>query len=195
MNDQFTNSRLILAVGGLMLAVPPHNVRSCARVEVSAVDPGHPRVNQGESPRRKSAAASGVQSGKLTSNERRTSKRRGTSIRNREQRAMAKDNRHLKSNREVLTASRTVSARALPWTRVSNFGEYEKGKKRDRRMPVAAFLAGAEEEGPPGSRPSGFEGSADNRSMAASRECTLRDRGSDLWKVCRQNAASCSCLC
>ncbi|MFZ3262447.1 MAG: hypothetical protein WA172_00465 [Terriglobales bacterium] len=97
MNNNFTNSLLVLAVGGLMLAGSASAQTSTSGAGPGVVDPGHPRVNQvnGREERQQQRIANGVQSGKLNSRQTANLEKRETSVQNREQRDMAKNNGHL----------------------------------------------------------------------------------------------------
>ncbi len=97
MNNTFTNSLLVLAVGGLMLAGSASAQTSTSGAGPSVADPGHPRVNQvnGREDRQQQRIANGVQSGKLNSRQTANLEKRETSVQNREQRDMAKNNGHL----------------------------------------------------------------------------------------------------
>ncbi len=97
MNNHFTNSLLILAVGGLLLAGSASAQTSTSGAGPGVVDPGHPRVNQvnGREERQQQRIANGVQSGKLSANQTANLEKREASVQNREQKDMAKNNGHL----------------------------------------------------------------------------------------------------
>jgi hypothetical protein len=99
MNNKFTNSLLILAVGGLMLAgsASAQTATTTSGAGPGVVDPGHPRVNQvnGREENQQQRIANGVQSGKLNSRQTANLEKRETSVQNREQKDMAKNNGHL----------------------------------------------------------------------------------------------------
>ncbi len=97
MNNNFTTSLLVLAVGGLMLAGSASAQTTTSGAGPGVVDPGHPRVNQvnGREERQQQRIANGVQSGKLNSRQTAHLEKRETSVQNREQRDMAKNNGHL----------------------------------------------------------------------------------------------------
>jgi hypothetical protein len=98
MNNKFTNSLLILAVGGLMLAGSASaQTSTTSGAGPGVVDPGHPRVNevnQREANQQK-RIGNGAASGKLTSQQTTNLEKRETSVQNREQKDMAKNNGHL----------------------------------------------------------------------------------------------------
>ena len=99
MNNKFSNSLLILAVGGLMVAgsaaAQTANVTSGAGPGV--VDPGHPRVNQvnRRKARQQKRIAKGVKNGSLSPKETAHLEKREASVQRQEQRDMAKHNGHL----------------------------------------------------------------------------------------------------
>jgi hypothetical protein len=99
MNNKITNSLLILAVGGLMLAgsASAQTATTTSGAGPGVVDPGHPRVNQvnGREENQQQRIANGVQSGKLNSQQTANLEKRETSVQNREQKDMAKNNGHL----------------------------------------------------------------------------------------------------
>jgi hypothetical protein len=99
MNNKFTNSLLILAVGGLMLtgSASAQTATTTSGAGPGVVDPGHPRVNQvnGREENQQQRIANGVQSGKLNSQQTANLEKRETSVQNREQKDMAKNNGHL----------------------------------------------------------------------------------------------------
>jgi hypothetical protein len=98
MNNTFTKSLLVLAVGGLMItgsASAQTSTTSCAGPGV--VDPGHPRVNQvnGREENQQQRIGNGVKNGTLTSKQTANLENRETSVQNREKADMAKNNGHL----------------------------------------------------------------------------------------------------
>ena len=99
MNNKFSNSLLILAVGGLMVAgsaaAQTANVTSGAGPGV--VDPGHPRVNQvnHREQKQQQRIGKGIKSGKLNSKQAAHLEKREVSVQKREQKDMAKHNGHL----------------------------------------------------------------------------------------------------
>jgi len=98
MNNTFTKSLLILAVGGLMLAGSASaQTSTTSGAGPGVVDPGHPRVNQvnGREENQQQRIGNGVKSGKLSSQQTANLEKRETSVQNREQKDMAKNNGHL----------------------------------------------------------------------------------------------------
>jgi uncharacterized lipoprotein YajG len=97
MNNTFTKSLLLLAVGGLMLTGSASAQTSTSGAGPGVVDPGHPRVNQvnGREENQQQRIANGVKSGKLNSQQTANLERRETSVQNREKRDMAKNGGHL----------------------------------------------------------------------------------------------------
>src|ERR1700690_1220250 len=98
MNNKFTNSLLILAVGGLMLAGSASaQTSTTSGAGPGVVDPGHPRVNevnQREANQQK-RIGNGLENGKLSPNQTANLEKREASVQNREQKDMAKNNGHL----------------------------------------------------------------------------------------------------
>jgi hypothetical protein len=98
MNNKFTNSLLILAVGGLMLAGSASAQTSTSSgAGPGVVDPGHPRVNQvnRRETNQQQRIGNGVANGKLTSQQATNLEKRETSVQNREKKDMAAHNGHL----------------------------------------------------------------------------------------------------
>jgi hypothetical protein len=98
MNNTFTKSLLVLAVGGLMLAGSASaQTTTTSGAGPGVVDPGHPRVNEvnQREENQQQRIANGVSSGKLTSQQTANLENRETSVQTREQRDMAKNNGHL----------------------------------------------------------------------------------------------------
>jgi len=99
MNNKFSNSLLILAVGGLMVAgsaaAQTANVTSDAGPSV--VDPSHPRGNQvnHREQKQQQRIGNGIKSGKLNSQQAAHLEKREASVQNRKQKDMAKHNGHL----------------------------------------------------------------------------------------------------
>ncbi len=99
MNNTFTKSLLVLAVGGLMVAgsAAAQTATPASGAGPGVVDPGHPRVNQvnRRQARQQDRIANGVSSGQLNPREASRLEKREASVQNREQRDMAKHNGHL----------------------------------------------------------------------------------------------------
>lgn len=98
MKNTFTNSLLVLAVGGLLLAGSASAQNSTTSgAGPGVVDPGHPRVNEvnGREGLQQQRIANGVSSGKLSAQQTSNLEKREASVQNREQRDMAKNNGHL----------------------------------------------------------------------------------------------------
>jgi hypothetical protein len=100
MNNKITNSLIVLAVGGLLLAgsaaAQTANSNSSG-AGPGVVDPGHPRVNQvnGREANQQRRIGNGVANGTLTSKQATHLEKRETAVQNREQADMAKHNGHL----------------------------------------------------------------------------------------------------
>src|SRR5664279_5230678 len=99
MNNTFTKSLLILAVGGLMVAgsASAQTSTSTSGAGPGVVDPGHPRVNEvnKREENQQQRIGNGVSSGKLTSQQTTNLEKRETNVQNREKKDMAKNNGHL----------------------------------------------------------------------------------------------------
>src|ERR1035441_2196288 len=98
MNNKFTNSLLILAVGGLMLAGSASAQTSTpSGAGPGVVDPGHPRVNEvnQREENQQQRIGNGVKSGKLNSQQAANLEKRETSVQNREKKDMAEHNGRL----------------------------------------------------------------------------------------------------
>ncbi len=99
MNNIFTKSLLVLAVGGLMLAgsASAQTSTTTSGAGPGVVDPGHPRVNQvnGREENQQQRIGNGVKNGTLNSRQTANLEKRETSVQNREQKDMAKNNGHL----------------------------------------------------------------------------------------------------
>jgi uncharacterized lipoprotein YajG len=97
--NKLTNSLLVLAVGGLMLAgsASAQNSTTTSGAGPGVVDPGHPRVNQvnGREENQQQRIANGVSSGKLSAQQTSNLEKREASVQNREQKDMAAHNGHL----------------------------------------------------------------------------------------------------
>ena len=95
--NKITNSLLILAVGGLMLAGSAAAQTDDSKAGPGAVDPGHPRVNQvnRRETRQQKRIAQGVKNGKLTPKQTANLEKREGSVQRQEKRDMAKHNGHL----------------------------------------------------------------------------------------------------
>jgi hypothetical protein len=100
MNNKFSNSLLVLAVGGLMLAgsaFAQTSTTTTSGAGPGVVDPGHPRVNEvnQREANQQQRIGNGVANGKLTSQQATNLEKRETSVQNREQKDMAAHNGHL----------------------------------------------------------------------------------------------------
>jgi len=98
MNNTFTKSLLVLAVGGLMIAGSASaQTSTTSGAGPGVVDPGHPRVNQvnRREENQQQRIGNGVKNGTLTSKQTANLENRETSVQNREKADMAKNNGHL----------------------------------------------------------------------------------------------------
>jgi hypothetical protein len=116
MKNTFSNSLLVLAVGGIMVAGSA-SAQTSSGAGPGVVDPGHPRVNQvnRREANQQKRIGNGVANGKLTSKQATHLEKRETAVQNREQRDMAKNNGHLTKaeqrgiNRQQNRISRTIA--------------------------------------------------------------------------------------
>src|SRR5271157_3891798 len=99
MNNKFTNSLLVLAVGGLLIAgsAAAQTSTNTSGAGPGVVDPGHPRVNQvnGREQNQQNRIGNGIKSGKLNSQQASNLEKRETSVQNREKKDMSQHNGHL----------------------------------------------------------------------------------------------------
>ena len=99
MNNKFSHSLLVLAVGGLMVAgsASAQTATTTSGAGPGVVDPGHPRVNQvnRREAKQQQRIGNGVKNGKLNSQQAAHLEKREASVQNREQKDMAKHNGHL----------------------------------------------------------------------------------------------------
>jgi hypothetical protein len=98
MNNTFTKSLLVLAVGGLMIAGSASaQTSTTSGAGPGVVDPGHPRVNEvnNREENQQQRIGNGVKNGTLTSKQTANLEKRETSVQNREKADMAKNNGHL----------------------------------------------------------------------------------------------------
>jgi len=99
MKNTFTNSLLVLAVGGLMFAgsASAQTSTTTSGAGPGVVDPGHPRVNEvnQREENQQQRIANGVSSGKLSAQQTSNLEKREASVQNREQKDMAAHNGHL----------------------------------------------------------------------------------------------------
>jgi hypothetical protein len=117
MNNKFSHSLLVLAVGGLMVAGSASaQTTTTSGAGPGVVDPGHPRVNQvnRREAKQQQRIGNGVKSGKLNSQQAAHLEKREASVQNREQKDMAKHNGHLTKaeqkgiNRQQNRISKTI---------------------------------------------------------------------------------------
>jgi hypothetical protein len=119
MNNTFSKSLLILAVGGLMVtgSALAQTSTTTSGAGPGVVDPGHPRVNEvnAREANQQKRIGNGVSSGKLSPQQTANLEKRETSVQNREQRDMAKNNGHLTKseqrgiNRQQNRISRSIA--------------------------------------------------------------------------------------
>src|SRR5215469_2583314 len=99
MNSKFTNSLVVLAVGGLMFvgSAAAQSSNNTSGAGPGVVDPGHPRVNEVNTreANQQKRIGNGVAKGTLTSKQATNLEKRETAVQNREKADMAKHNGHL----------------------------------------------------------------------------------------------------
>jgi len=96
--NKLTNSLLVVAVGGLLLAGSASaQTSTTSGAGPGVVDPGHPRVNEvnGREGLQQQRIANGVSSGKLSAQQTSNLEKREGSVQNREQKDMVAHNGHL----------------------------------------------------------------------------------------------------
>src|SRR5271155_4579002 len=124
MNNTFTKSLLILAVGGLMLAGSASaQTSTTSGAGPGVVDPGHPRVNEvnGREENQQQRIGNGVKNGTLTSKQTANLERRETSVQNREKRDMSEHNGHLtKAEQRGINRQQNRISRSIAKDKASN---------------------------------------------------------------------------
>lgn len=119
MTNKFTQSLLILAVGGLMFAgSTAAQTQTTSGAGAGQLDPGHPRVNQINSreTNQQNRIANGVKNGQLKPGQTAHLERGEQRLQNNEKHDMAKDNGHLTKkdqrqlNREANHMSKRIAA-------------------------------------------------------------------------------------
>jgi uncharacterized lipoprotein YajG len=99
MKNTFTNSLLVLAVGGLLLAgsASAQTSTTTSGAGPGVVDPGHPRVNEvnQRQENQQQRIANGVKNNQLSAKQTSNLEKREASVQNREQKDMAAHNGHL----------------------------------------------------------------------------------------------------
>jgi hypothetical protein len=99
MNNKFTSSLVVLAVGGLMFvgSAIAQSTNNTSGAGPGVVDPGHPRVNEvnAREANQQKRIGNGVANGNLTSKQATHLEKRETAVQNREKADMAAHNGHL----------------------------------------------------------------------------------------------------
>jgi len=116
MTNKFTQSLIVLAVGGLMVVGSASaQTSTTSGAGPGQVDPGHPRVNQinGRETNQQNRIANGVKNGQLTPGQTARLERGEQRLQNNEKKDMAKDNGHLtkKDQRQLNKESNHMSKR------------------------------------------------------------------------------------
>src|ERR1700745_1596130 len=95
MNNKFTKSLVVLAVGGLMFvgSAIAQSTNNTSGAGPGVVDPGHARVNEVNTPEanQQKRIGNGVANGTLTSKQATNLEKRETAVQNREKAAMGGD--------------------------------------------------------------------------------------------------------
>ena len=124
MNNTFTKSLLVLAVGGLMITGSASaQTSTTSGAGPGVVDPGHPRVNQvnGREENQQQRIGNGVKNGTLTSKQTANLENRETNVQNREKADMAKNNGHLtKSEQRGINRQQNRISRSIAKDKASN---------------------------------------------------------------------------
>jgi hypothetical protein len=124
MNNTFTKSLLVLAVGGLMITGSASaQTSTTSGAGPGVVDPGHPRVNQvnGREENQQQRIGNGVKNGTLTSKQTANLENRETSVQNREKADMAKNNGHLtKSEQNGINRQQNRISKSIAKDKESN---------------------------------------------------------------------------
>jgi hypothetical protein len=125
MNNKFTNSLVVLAVGGLMFvgSAAAQSSNNTSGAGPGVVDPGHPRVNEvnRREANQQKRIGNGVANGKLTSKQATNLEKRETSVQNREQADMAKHNGHLtKAEQRGINRQQNRISRSIKHDKASN---------------------------------------------------------------------------
>jgi hypothetical protein len=124
MKNTFTNSLLVLAVGGLMIVGSASaQTSTTSGAGPGVVDPGHPRVNEvnNREENQQQRIGNGVQSGKLNSRQTANLENRETSVQNREKNDMAKNNGHLtKAEQRGINRQQNRISRSIAKDKASN---------------------------------------------------------------------------
>ena len=125
MNNKFTNSLVVLAVGGLMFAgsAIAQSTNNTSGAGPGVVDPGHPRVNQvnGREANQQRRIGNGVANGTLTSKQATHLEKRETAVQNREKADMAAHNGHLtKAEQAGINRQQNRISRSIKRDKASN---------------------------------------------------------------------------
>jgi hypothetical protein len=125
MNTKFTNSLLVLAVGGLMIAgsASAQTSTTTSGAGPGVIDPGHPRVNEvnGREENQQQRIGNGVKNGTLTPGQTAHLENREANVQNREQKDMAKNNGHLtKSEQRGINRQQNRISRSIAKDKAGN---------------------------------------------------------------------------
>ena len=124
MNNTFTKSLLVLAVGGLMIAGSASaQTSTTSGAGPGVVDPGHPRVNEvnQREENQQQRIGNGVKNGTLTPQQTSNLERREANVQNREQKDTAKNNGHLtKSEQNGINRQQNRISKSIAKDKASN---------------------------------------------------------------------------
>jgi hypothetical protein len=124
MNNTFSKSLLVLAVGGLMIAGSASaQTSTTSGAGPGVVDPGHPRVNEvnGREENQQQRIGNGVKNGTLTPGQTANLEHREANVQNREKADMAKNNGHLtKAEQRGINRQQNRISRSIAKDKASN---------------------------------------------------------------------------
>ena len=124
MNNTFSKSLLVLAVGGLMIAGSASaQTSTTSGAGPGVVDPGHPRVNEvnGREENQQQRIGNGVKNGTLAPGQTANLEHREANVQNREKADMAKNNGHLtKAEQRGINRQQNRISRSIAKDKASN---------------------------------------------------------------------------
>jgi hypothetical protein len=124
MNNTFSKSLLVLAVGGLMIAGSASaQTSTTSGAGPGVVDPGHPRVNEvnGREENQQQRIGNGVKNGTLTPGQTANLEHREANVQNREKADMAKNDGHLtKAEQRGINRQQNRISRSIAKDKASN---------------------------------------------------------------------------
>jgi len=124
MNNTFSKSLLVLAVGGLMIAGSASaQTSTTSGAGPGVVDPGHPRVNEvnGREENQQQRIGNGVKNGTLAPGQTANLEHREANVQNREKADMAKNDGHLtKAEQRGINRQQNRISRSIAKDKASN---------------------------------------------------------------------------